>query len=126
MVRSGIAAGSNALKTCLLISGGSAVALLAFAGSAWSALTQAGLTTLGQILTRLAIAILLTGGASCITYLCQYFFAERLAWHSRAGDICQWIASGLVVGAYGFVGWALMSAGDIMSMFKTVKVFPIH
>jgi hypothetical protein len=126
MVRSGIDAGSHALKTCILISGGAAVALLAFAGSAWSALTPAGLATLGSILTRLAVAILLAGFATCVTYLCQYFFAERKHWHERAGDICQWIAASLVLAAYIAVGWALLSAGDIMSMFKTVKVFPVN
>jgi hypothetical protein len=126
MVRSGLDAANHALKTCILISGGSAVALLAFAGSAWSALTPVGLATLGSILTRLAVAILLAGAATCFTYLCQYFFAERRPWHERAGDICQWIAASLVFAAYIFVGWALLSAGDIMSMFKTVKVFPIN
>ncbi len=120
MVRSGIDAGGQALKTCLLISGGSAAALLAFAGSAWSALTPAGLEMLGTILTRLAIALLLTGCATSLTYLCQYFFAERLSWHKQAGDIAQWFASGLVVAAYGFVGWAFLNAGSVMSMFKLV------
>lgn len=61
MVRSGIEAGAHALKTCLLISGGSAAALLAFAGSAWSALKPAGIEALSKTMMYLGIAILLTG-----------------------------------------------------------------
>lgn len=125
MVRSGISAGSNALKTCLLISGGSAAALLAFAGTAWSSLTEQGLATLASMLGWLAWAILATGVASSVTYLSQYFFAERLSWHELAGDICQWVASGLVGLSYIFVFIAYLQASGLMMMFKIVKVIPL-
>ena len=125
MVRSGINAGTNALKTSLLISGGSAAALLAFAGSAWSSLTEAGLATLASMLGWLAWAILSTGVASSVTYLCQYFFAERQPWHEKAGDICQWFASALVALSYVFVFIAYMKASELMMMFKVVKAIPL-
>ncbi|MFJ4376270.1 hypothetical protein ACIP1T_27120 [Pseudomonas japonica] len=125
MVRSGIEAGAHALKTCLLISGGSAAALLAFAGSAWSALKPEGIEALSQTMMYLAIAILLTGLATAFTYLSQYFFAERLPWHERAGDCCQWTACGLVVGAYGLVFTAYLAASDMLTLFKVVKIIPV-
>lgn len=125
MVRSGINAGTNALKTSLLISGGSAAALLAFAGSAWSSLTEAGLATLASMLGWLAWAILSTGGASSVTYLSQYFFAERLPWHKKAGDNCQWFASALVALSYLFVFIAYLKASELMMMFKVVKAIPL-
>lgn len=121
MVRSGIEAGAQALKTCLLISGGSAAALLAFAGSAWSALTPQGIDTLSWTMTYLGAAIVLIGLASALTYLTQYFFADRLPWHNRAGDVCQWTACGLVVIAYGFVGAAYFQAGNMLTMFNLIK-----
>ncbi|WP_236238396.1 hypothetical protein [Pseudomonas faucium] len=125
MVRSGIEAGSQALKTCLLISGGSAAALLAFAGSAWSALKPEGIEALSKTMMYLGIAILLTGLATAFTYLSQYFFAERKSWHERAGDCCQWTACGLVLGAYGLVFTAYLQASDMLTMFNVVKYFPI-
>lgn len=125
MVRSGIEAGTQALKTCLLISGGSAAALLAFAGSAWSALKPEGVAALSQTMLYLGIAIFLTGLASSITYLAQYFFAERLSWHNRAGDICQWSACALVLAAYILVLSAYLQAGEMLTMFKMVKMFSI-
>lgn len=125
MVRSGIESGAQALKTCLLISGGSAAALLAFAGSAWSALKPEGMTALSQTMFYLGIAIFLTGMASSLAYLAQYFFAERLSWHNRAGDLFQWGACALVLAAYVLVFMAFMQAGDMLTMFKIVKSFPV-
>lgn len=125
MVRSGVEAGTHALKTCLLISGGSAAALLAFAGSAWSALLPEGIEALSRTMVYLGIAIFLTGLATGVTYLSQYFFAERLPWHRTAGDICQWIACALVLVAYGLVLAAFLQAGDMLTMFKLVKPIPV-
>jgi hypothetical protein len=125
MVRSGIESGANALKTCLLISGGSAAALLAFASSAWSALRPEGIEALSRTMVCLGTAIFLTGLASAFTYLTQYFFADRLPWHNRAGDCCQWTACFLVIVAYGFVGAAYFQAGDMLTMFKLVKPIPV-
>jgi len=124
MVRSGIESGAQALRTCLLISGGSAAALLAFAGSAWSALKPEGIAALSQTMFYLSIAIFLTGIASSMAYLAQYFFAERLSWHKRAGGLCQWGACALVLAAYVLVFMAFMQAGDMLTMFKVVKLFP--
>lgn len=125
MVRSGIESGANALKTCLLISGGSAAALLAFASSAWSALKPEGIEALSWTMLYLGAAIVLTGLASALTYLTQYFFADRLPWHNRAGDYCQWTACFLVIAAYGFVATAYFQAGDMLTMFKLVKAIPV-
>ncbi len=125
MVRSGIEAGANALKTCLLISGGSAAALLAFAGSAWSGLKPEGLEALSVTLIYLSIAIVLTGAATAFRYLSQYFFAERLPWHRRTGNYLQWLTCSLVLAAYIFVSLAFLKAGDMMTMFKVVKAIPV-
>lgn len=125
MVRSGIEAGAQALKTCFLISGGSAAALLAFASSAWSALKPEGIEALSKTMMYLGIAILLTGLASALAYLTQYFFAERKSWHERAGDCCQWTACSLVLGAYGLVVRAYFEASDMLTMFNVVKPISI-
>lgn len=125
MVRSGVEAGGNALKTCLLISGGSAAALLAFASSAWSGLKAEGLEALGVTLAYLSIAILLTGAATATRYLSQYFFAERLSWHRRAGNYLQWFTCALVLAAYIFVSTAFLKASYMITMFKVVKFIPV-
>lgn len=121
MVRSCIDAGANALKACLLVSGGSAAALLAFASTAWSSLKPQGIEILSQTLTLLGAAIVLTGLASALTYLAQYFFADRLPWHNRAGDYCQWSACGFVLLAYLLVSIAFVKAGEMLTFFKIVK-----
>ena len=125
MVRSGWEAGTNALKTCFLVSGGSAAALLAFAGSAWSALKPEGIEALALTMALLGWAVFATGIATAITYLAQYFFGERLAWHERAGDVCQWLAVVLVVGAYVLILLAYLQAGRMFSMFNIVRAIPI-
>jgi hypothetical protein len=96
----------------------------AFAGSAWSALKPEGIAALSQTMFYLSIAIFLTGIASSMAYLAQYFFAERLSWHKRAGGLCQWGACALVLAAYVLVFMAFMQAGDMLTMFKVVKLFP--
>lgn len=126
MVRSGWEASTNALKTCFLVSGGSAAALLAFAGSAWSALKPEGLEALALTMALLGWAVFATGIATALTYLAQYFFAERQKWHERAGDVCQWSAVSLVVVAYGLVLLAYLQAGKMFSLFNIVKAIPIN
>ena len=126
MVRSGLEAGTNALKTCFLVSGGSAAALLAFAGSAWSALKPEGLEALALTMALLGWAIFATGVATAITYLAQYFFAERLKWHERVGDVCQWSAVSLVFGAYVLILLAYLQAGKMFSMFNIVRAIPVN
>lgn len=126
MVKSGLEAGTNALKTCFLVSGGSAAALLAFAGSAWSALKPEGLEALASTMALLGWAVFFTGIATAITYLAQYFFAERLKWHERAGDVCQWSAVALVVLAYMLILLAYLQAGKMFSMFNIVRAIPVN
>lgn len=126
MVRSGWEASTNALKTCFLVSGGSAAALLAFAGSAWSALKPEGLEALALTMALLGWAVFATGIATALTYLAQYFFAERLKWHERAGDVCQWSAVSLVVAAYVLILIAYLQAGKMFSLFNIVKAIPIN
>ncbi|MOA52150.1 hypothetical protein D3C78_1753950 [compost metagenome] len=57
----------------MLIAGGSAAALLAFAGSACSGLKPEGIEALSHTLVYLGTAIFLTGLATAVTYLAQYF-----------------------------------------------------
>jgi len=125
MVRSGWDASANALKTCFLVSGGSAAALLAFAGSAWSALKPEGLEALALTMALLGWAVFVTGIATAITYLAQYFFAERLKWHEQAGDLCQWSAVLLVVASYALILIAYLQAGKMFSMFNVVRMIPV-
>jgi len=126
MVRSGWEAGTNALKTCFLVSGGSAAALLAFAGSAWSALKPEGLEALALTMALLGWALFATGIATAITYLAQYFFADRLKWHERAGDVCQWSAVSLVMASYVLILLAYLQAGKMLSMFNIVPAIPVN
>jgi hypothetical protein len=71
-------------------------------------------------------AIFATGVATAITYLAQYFFAERLKWHERVGDVCQWSAVSLVFGAYVLILLAYLQAGKMFSMFNIVRAIPVN
>lgn len=71
-------------------------------------------------------ALFATGIATAITYLAQYFFADRLEWHERAGDVCQWSAVSLVMASYVLILLAYLQAGKMLSMFNIVKAIPVN
>ncbi|MEX2150741.1 MAG: hypothetical protein WD793_11040 [Steroidobacteraceae bacterium] len=77
MFRSVIQAGQGALRTCLLINGGAAVALLAFAGHIVSSETEAvPLVAVAKAMVAFVGGVLACGLASGTTYLSQWFFAD--------------------------------------------------
>lgn len=77
MFRSVIQAGQGALRTCLLINGGAAVALLAFAGHIVSSGTKAvPLTDVAMAMGAFVGGVLAGGLASGTTYLSQWLFAD--------------------------------------------------
>lgn len=68
-----VGGGYQRTEDVFLVSGGSAAALLAFAGSAWSALKPEGIEALALTMALLGWAVFATGIATAITYLAQYF-----------------------------------------------------
>lgn len=77
MLRSVIQLGQGALRTCLLINGGAAVALLAFAGHIVSSETEVvPLAAVAKAMGAYVFGVLAGGLASAVTYLSQWFFAH--------------------------------------------------
>lgn len=77
MFRSVIQSGLGALRTCLLINGGAAVALLAFAGHiAGSEVAGVPMAAVAKAMGGYVAGVVAGGLASGVTYLAQWFFAD--------------------------------------------------
>lgn len=80
MFRSVIQAGQGALRTCLLINGGAAVALLAFVGHLVGSGTETvPLAATAKVMSAFVSGVLAGGLASGTTYLSQWLYADD--WH---------------------------------------------
>lgn len=119
--RSSVEASQSVLKASLVITGGSAVALLAFAGSAWNSLKPEGIESLGITLKILGFAIFLTALAGCSKYLAQHFYLLRKPQHKKIGDRFQNLFLMLIISSYGLILAAYFEAGNMLSMFNIVR-----
>jgi len=78
MFKSVITAGQSALKSAILINGGAAVAMLAFAGSIWGkSLAQCTVKYLLAAMGLFVVGVLLGAVASGLTYLVQRAYAQE-------------------------------------------------
>lgn len=130
MFRSVIDSGHAALKGSLLIGGGSAAALLAFASAGWKSLTPDGLATLGLTVFLLACGVLLVGVAGGLTYLSQSYYHDGLGEPDgcRQGRIGDWLriaACVLGAGAYVLYGWACWNIYRVMGSFSVASYIPV-
>ncbi|WLG27163.1 hypothetical protein [Pseudomonas lurida] len=130
LFRSTIAAGQSAMKAALLVSGGSAAALLAFAGSAWSALKPEGIAFLATALGLLSLALLSSAVSVGFNYLTQSAYSD--GWGEpdncsadRRGDWFNRISSGLIILAYLLCLAGYLSAYFMVGEFKVVPLIPI-
>jgi len=124
--RSSVEASQSVIKACLVITGGSAAALLAFAGSAWSSLKPEGIESLGITLKILGFAIFLTALAGCSKYLAQHHFLEREPNHKTIGNRFQKLFLILIISSYGLILAAYFEAGNMLSMFNVVRPILIN
>ncbi|MGA3164120.1 MAG: hypothetical protein ABSD77_08020 [Verrucomicrobiota bacterium] len=97
MFRSVIDAGRTALKTCILINGGAAIALLAFIGNLYSKGNVSIAPGLTSALIHFSIGVFLAGLTSGFTYLAQGCFHRN---RIKMGEIFNWIGISFVVFAY--------------------------
>ncbi|HGM4118231.1 hypothetical protein ACM74Z_19415 [Pseudomonas aeruginosa] len=131
LFRSVINSGQSALKTSILVGGGAAAALLAFASSAWKALKPEGLDLLGGSVLLLSLGVVLTAIATGFNYLAQFFYYdayhadEETKWHDRLGGLFNFLSSALVVVSYAFYVWACWRVYLMMHAFYVVKGFPV-
>ncbi|UZT78137.1 hypothetical protein OF113_24550 [Ectopseudomonas chengduensis] len=130
LFRSSIAAGQSAMKAALIVSGGSAAALLAFAGSAWSALKPDGIDFLAYALALLAFALLSSTVSVGFNYLTQSSYMD--GWGEaddcaadRWGDRFNFISCGLVILAYGLIFSAYVCTFLMLHEFNIVPAIPI-
>lgn len=130
LFRSTIAAGQSAMKAALVVSGGSAAALLAFAGSAWSALKPEGLELLATALGLLSLALLSSAVAVGFNYLTQAAYSD--GWGEpdgcsadRRGDLFNRASSALIILAYLLCFSGYMYAYLMIGEFKVVPVILI-
>lgn len=130
MFRTVIESGQAALKANLLIGGGAAAALLAFASSAWKSLSPEGLALLGLTVFLLACGVLLVGVAGGLTYLSQSSYHNGLrepagCRQDRVGDWLRRLASVLAAGAYLLYGFSCWNIYRVMSSFSIDTYFPV-
>ena len=125
MFRSVVNAGQMALKNSLLVGGGAAAALLAFASSAWKGLKPEGLELLGLAVTMLAAGVVLTAFASGMNYVSQSLYHEAYGEdkprHELAGHVANGISCGSVIAAYILYGLAGYKVYLMMQCFDVVK-----
>ncbi|EMF5054508.1 MULTISPECIES: hypothetical protein [Serratia] len=75
--RSVISTGANASKSCMLVNGGAAIALLAFVGNIWSKDTAAAaVTELAYGVLFFCFGVLCAAVCTGITYLAQYCYSN--------------------------------------------------
>ncbi|MBP5119610.1 hypothetical protein HUS85_27625 [Pseudomonas protegens] len=122
MFRTVIDAGQAALKASILVGGGAAAALLAFASSAWKSLSPQGLELIGLTVLLLAVGVLLAVLASGATYLSQGLYHDGLGKsdnckEDRAGDVLRYTSLTLVLVSYALYGWACWNIYRIMGNF---------
>ncbi|SDU20302.1 hypothetical protein [Pseudomonas mandelii] len=130
MFRSVIVSGQIALKTSLLIGGGGAAALLAFASSAWKSLKPEGLELLGLTVFLLGVGVLLVGIAAGTTYLSQSFYHDGLGkpdkcLEDKIADRLRVAACAFVVLSYLVYGWSCWNIFRMMKSFSIEAFIPV-
>ncbi|MFV3334092.1 hypothetical protein ACNFIA_24425 [Pseudomonas sp. NY15437] len=119
--------GQAALKTSILVGGGSAAALLAFASSAWRSLKPEGLEALSLSVFLLAIGVLCSAIASGMSYVAQYFFHSSFYDEHKAkeriGHGANIASNALVVVAYILYGVASWNVYKMLGWLEIVKPF---
>lgn len=92
--RSVVAAGANASKSCMLINGGAAVALLAFVGNIWNKSPSAGtVTEIAYGILFFCIGVGFAALCTGITYIAQYCYSS-IDFDDDSDKKCKWEITG--------------------------------
>ncbi|WP_417542941.1 hypothetical protein [Methylophaga thalassica] len=91
LLKSVISSGANAIKAAILINGGGAVALLAFAGNAKDNPILVNIDSISLALFVFCLGVFLASLSSGITYFTQYLFHHFS--HKPFGKITNYISS---------------------------------
>ncbi|MEX5768813.1 hypothetical protein AB4Y55_24015 [Serratia nematodiphila] len=87
--RSVISSGANAAKSCMLINGGAAVALLAFVGNIWSkSSTPEAVAELAYGILFFCSGVGLAALCTGITYIAQFFYGN-VDFYDESGKKCK-------------------------------------
>ncbi|UXJ55048.1 hypothetical protein [Pseudomonas citronellolis] len=125
LFRSVINSGQSALRTSILVGGGSAAALLAFASSAWRSLRPEGLELLAMGVFLLAAGVLCSAIATGMNYVGQYCYHSSFNSDSKMadkiGDSANIISNVLVVVSYCLYGVACWKVYGMLGLFNVVK-----
>ena len=130
MFRSVIDSGQTALKASILVGGGAAAALLAFASAAWKSMNPAGLELLGLTVFLLACGVVLAVIAAGLTYLTQGLYYDGMdkpdnCMEDRVGNGVRYASLALVVGSYSLYGWACWNIYRVMGSFSVESYIPV-
>lgn len=130
LFRSLINSGQAALKSGMLVGGGAAAALLAFASSAWRSLSADGMELLGEGVFLLSIGVVAVAVATGFNYLAQYFYYQAFhkaegSWEGWGGNVFNALSILLVICAYFLYGWACWKAYLMLHQFEVVKAIPL-
>lgn len=129
LFKSVISSGQAALKTSILVGGGSAAALLAFASSAWRSLKPEGLDSLALGVALLSFGVLCSAIATGLNYIGQFFyhsaFYKEGNSHQRAGNVANISSNILVLVAYilyGIASWNVYKTLGSLNVIKPIMM----
>ncbi|WP_139686259.1 hypothetical protein [Vibrio tasmaniensis] len=114
MFKSVITAGQSALKSGMVINGGAAVALLAFAGKIWeTAISEVVANSLTSSIFIFCLGVLSAALATGTTYLSQLLFSnDRL----KLGNYVNRFNIAVVLSSYGFFCFGAYKAASSLGM----------
>lgn len=101
--------GQNALKTALIMNGGSIIALLAFLGKLTDTNPEA-MTFFSKPMGIFMYGVFLAGLASGFTYLSQWFGSYNKAWAPKLGFKLNILVIVLGLSSYGLFLWGALCA----------------
>ena len=125
LFKSVISSGQVALKTSILVGGGSAAALLAFASSAWRSLKPEGLDALALSVLLLASGVLCSAIATGMNYICQFLYHSAFESGSggkyKMGHVANLTSNFLVIGSYSLYGYACWNVYKMLGLLDIIK-----
>jgi hypothetical protein len=116
MHRATISAGANASRSSFLLTGGGAVALLAFIGQIAGSHPDR-VPAFAHCLLPFALGVLATAMTAGSTYAAQWFWAERWPKTSYLGNLFNIVAVALGIASY---------AGFVWGIYETYRVLLVY
>lgn len=114
--RATITAGQYAIRTSLLLNGGSAVAVLAFVGHL-AAVRAEQVPAFGECIMPFAYGALAATVTAGGTYIGQLLFQSEFKGSRKAGYAVQYFCILAGIASYGFFFWGLLAARSAFNLF---------